>query len=175
MTRLGKILLVVGPTVCLSGIIAHVWIAGRDDVTGFLALLNNTFPLTLALSVAVVLSCVGHAVTRLFRIDFANGAEEIAFSLFTGTGVVGLSMLGLGLVGLLRPWPVSIVAACYLIASYQTWSRLYAVARNGLQTITRTRETKLVALLFIALMIFLVLRAATPPNAADELIYHLPV
>ena len=175
MIQSRKILLIIGPIIFLSGIIAHVWIGGRNDVTGWLALLNNTFPITLALSLAVVLSCVGHAVTRLVRIEFANGAEEIAFSLFLGTGVVGLSMLGLGLVGLLRPWAVLVLLACYLIASRRSWSRLYTVARNGLQTITRTRETKLLTAIFTLLAVFLVLRAATPPNAADELIYHLPV
>lgn len=175
MTLTNKTLLIVGATLCFSGIVAHFWIGPRDDVTGLLALLNNTFPLTLTIVLAVVLSCVGHAVTRLFRIEFANGAEEAAFSLFLGTGVVGLSLLGLGLVGLLRPWAVLVLIAGYLIASYRSWTRLYTVARAGLQRVTQTRETKLLASIFTAFVIFLILRAATPPNAADELIYHLPV
>src|SRR5688572_14354414 len=99
MTLIGKTSLIICSSLCLSGIVAHICIGERDDVTGFPALLNNTFPITLALVLAVVLSCVGHAVTRLFRIKFSNGAEEIAFSLFLGTGVVGLSLLGLGLFG----------------------------------------------------------------------------
>src|SRR5688572_23100170 len=175
MTLTSKTLLIVGATLCFSGIVAHFWIGPRDDVTGLLALLNNTFPLTLAIVIAVVLSCVGHSVARLFRIEFANGAEEIAFSLFLGTGVVGLSVLGLGLLGLLRPWAVLVVVAGHLIASYRSWTRLCTVASAGLQSLTRTRETKLLASIFTALVIFLILRAATPPNAADELIYHLPV
>jgi len=175
MTLPSRIVLVAASTFCLSGIIAHVWIGGRNDVTGLVALLNNTFPLTLALFIAVVLSCVGHTLTGLFRIEFSNGAEEIAFSLFLGTGVVGLSMLGLGLLGLLRPAPVAVLVGCYLVASYRSWSNLYAVARNGLKTVTRTREAKLLASIFTLLILFLALRAATPPNAADELIYHLPV
>lgn len=175
MPQAKTILLIVGAIVCFSGIVAHIWIGGRDDATGLLALLNNTFPITLALSIAVALSCVGNTVTRLFRIKFSSGAEEIAFSLFSGTGVVGLSILGLGLIGLLRPWAVSVLIACFLIASYQSWSRLYTVARNGVQGLTRTRETKVLASIFTSLVIFFVLRAAAPPNAADELIYHLPV
>ena len=175
MTLTSKPLLIVGATLCFSGIVAHFWNGPRDDVTGLLGLLNNTFPLTLAIVLAVVLSCVGHGVTRLFRIEFSNGAEEVAFSLFLGTGVVGLSVLGLGLVGLLRPWAVLGLIACYLIASYRSWTRLYAVACSGLQTVTRTRETKILASTFTALVIFLMWRAATPPNAADEMIYHLPV
>ncbi len=175
MTLTSKTLLIVGATLSFSSIVAHFWIGPRDDVTGLLALLNNTFPLTLALVLAVVLSCVGHAITRLFKIEFANGAEEIAFSLFLGTGVVGLSVLGLGLVGLLRPWAALVVIAGCLMASYRSWARLYTVASAGLQTVIRTRETKLLASIFTALAIFLILRAATPPNAADELIYHLPV
>ncbi|HEY9500682.1 MAG TPA: hypothetical protein VIR01_03500, partial [Pyrinomonadaceae bacterium] len=107
MTLPSRIVLIAGSILCLSGVVAHAWIGGRHDVTGWLAVLNNTFPLTLALLIAIVLSCVGHAVTRLFRIEFSNGAEEIAFSLFLGTGVVGLSMLGLGLLGLLRPVTVA--------------------------------------------------------------------
>jgi 4-amino-4-deoxy-L-arabinose transferase-like glycosyltransferase len=170
-----KILLIVGLTLCLAGIIAHAWIGGRDDVSGWLALLNNTFPIALALVLATVLSCVGNAVTRLFRIGFSNAAEEIAFSVFAGTGVVGVSVLGLGLAGLLRPWPVLGLIASYSIASYRSWSRLYELARTGLQTINRDRESKLVAAIFTCLVILLTLRAAVPPNAADELIYHLPV
>ena len=133
MNSTRKTLLIAVSTLCFSGIVAHLWIGGRYDVTGLPALLNNTFPLTLALLLAFVLSCVGHGISRLFRIKFSNDAEEIAFSLFVGTGVVGLSVLGLGLVGLLLPWAVSGVIAVYLIASYQSWSRLYTVARRGLQ------------------------------------------
>jgi hypothetical protein len=170
-----KVVLIVALTVSFSGVIGHAWIGARTGVTGWLALLNNTFPITFALSLAAVLTCVGHAVTRVFRLEFSNGAEEIAFSLFLGTGVVGLSVLGLGLVGLLMPWAVLVLIACFLIASRKSWPRLAGVARNGLQTVTRTRETKILASIFTFLAIFLVLRAATPPNAADELIYHLPV
>jgi hypothetical protein len=175
MTLTGKTFLIICSALCLSGIFARLWIGERDDVTGFLALLNNTFPITLALVLSVVLSSVGHAVTRFLRIEFANGAEEIAFSLFLGTGVVGLSLLGLGLLGLLRPWAVLILLAGYLIASHRSWIRLYTVVRTGLQALTLTRETKVVSAIFIALVLLLVLRAATPPNAADEMIYHLPV
>jgi hypothetical protein len=175
MTLTSKTFLIICSALSLSGVFAHLWIGERDDVTGFLALLNNTFPITLALVLSVVLSCLGHAVTRLFRIEFSNAAEEIAFSLFLGTGVVGLSLLGLGLVGLLRPWAVLILLAGYMIASHRSWIRLYTVVRAGLQALTLTRETKVLSAIFIALVLLLVLRAATPPNAADEMIYHLPV
>lgn len=137
--------------------------------------MNLIGPFALALFIAIALVCVGHAIGRLLRLEFANGPEEISFSLFIGTGAVGLSVLGLGLLGLLRPLPVLSLIAVYLFLARQSWSRILAIVQKGLQSIKQTRETRIVALLFIALMVLLVIRAGTPPNTADELIYHLPV
>jgi hypothetical protein len=169
------ILLVSGLALCLASIVAHYVAGARDDVTGVAAFLNNVFHLTLALSISVVLTVVGHAVARLLRVTFANGPEEISFSLFLGTGVVGLCVLGLGLLEILRPWAILLLTGLLLIASWHSWSRIYTVIGNGFKSISQTRETKLVAALFTCVVVFLMLRAVNPPNAADELIYHLPV
>ena len=140
-----------------------------------LAILNNIYDLTLALIITMAVVCVGHAICKLLRVDFASGPEEVSFSLFVGTGVVGLSVLGLGLVEQLRPLPVLILTAVYLFASRRSWTRINTVIRKGFAGMTQTRETKLVSLIFIGFIVLLILRAATPPNTADELIYHLPV
>ena len=169
------ILLVTGLALCLASIVAHYAVGVRDDVTGVAAFLNNVFHLTLALSISVVLTFVGHAIARLLRVSFANGPEEISFSLFLGTGVVGLCVLGLGLLGILQPWAILLLTGMLLIASWQSLSRIYRVIGKGFRGILQTRETKVVAALFICLVVFIALRAANPPNAADELIYHLPV
>jgi 4-amino-4-deoxy-L-arabinose transferase-like glycosyltransferase len=170
-----KMLMVVGPILCLFAIKAVVWVFGSNDATGIVHILNNIYHLSVALAAAAAAICVGHAVCKLLRVDFANGPEEISFSLFVGVGVVGLSVLGLGLLGLLRPLPVLLLFALYLSVSLRSWPRIFAVVGKSLQTITQSRETKIVALIFAGLISLLVLRAATPPNTADELIYHLPV
>jgi hypothetical protein len=141
-------------------------------VTVAVAILDHIFDFTLALGLFTIVLCVGNALSTKLKITFAGAAEEIAFSVFLGTGVIGLCVLFLGLLGMLRPWPVMALLVLSLALARQSFARLYKIIHESRATLTR--ETTVVVLLYTALIVLLILRAATPPNAPDELIYHLP-
>ena len=131
--------------------------------------------IALDISLVTILLCVGNALSGRLKITFAGAAEEIAFSVFLGTGTIGLCVLVLGLMGMLRPWPVIVLLVFLIAITWRSFAKLYKVTKESIHRATLTRETTLVILLFTALLLLLILRAATPPNAPDELIYHLPV
>jgi len=161
--------------VLLAALYAHIHLGGSEEYTGPLALLDHIFDLILALGLSLVMLSVGHAIGRRFRLDFASTVEDMSFSIFLGTGVVGLSVLCLGLVGLLRPWPVAALLILAIGLTGSHWPELYRSIKAATNWTRLTQDTRAVALLFYCLIAVLVLRAATPPHVGDELIYHLPV
>ena len=169
------IIATAGVILLVSAIAAHLTIANHKDATGVLAVLDHIFDLSLALALTAVVICVGHSVCERFRLKFSNPFEEIAVSLFVGTGVVGLAVLLFGLVGWLRPLPISLLMPVSIVLTRRSWARLYQLVTDGVQSLRHNTRENLPAIAYLCLIGFLVLRAATPPTAADELIYHLPV
>ncbi len=162
--------------IIVASIVTHIYLNDSSAAArGLPAVLDHVFDLTLALGLYTIVAGVGNALTRKLKLVFANTAEEIALSVFLGTGTVGLFVLTLGLLGLLRPLPVALLLALLSVVARQGFVRLYRTIMESIHNATFTRETVVLVLFFVALIIFLILRAANPPNAADELIYHLPV
>ena len=159
----------------LAAVATHIYVAGRQDVKGALGVLDHIFDVTLALTLTATLISVGHALCERLRLKFLSAGEEIGFSLFVGTGVVGLAVLLLGLAGLLRPIPISLFLAVCIVLTRRSWIRLANIVNEGIQFLANHREASVVAAIYGCLILLFVLRAAAPPTAADELIYHLPV
>jgi 4-amino-4-deoxy-L-arabinose transferase-like glycosyltransferase len=159
----------------LAFVYAHIRINGSEEYTGPLLLLDHAFDISLALGLAVVLLSVGNALSKRFGLEFASTAEEISFSVFLGTGVAGLSVLCLGLLGLLRPWPVAALLALSIGLSASNLPHLNKAVNQGIRAATATSEAKLLASLFLCLLALLMLHSITPPHVYDEAIYHLPV
>jgi len=159
----------------LASIYAHVRVAGSDTYVGVLAALDHVFDLALATGITLLLTALGSAVARLFNLDWSNLAETISISLFIGTGVFGLAVLGLGLLGLLTPVPVLIITFLTLAVSHREIGKLYHLIREALTTTLSTTEGKILFGLLLGFTILLLLRTATPPHVFDEAIYHLPV
>jgi hypothetical protein len=151
---------------------AHFHIAGSDTYKGLLAPLDRVFDFVLALAISFMLAALGLAVSRVLNIAWANTAETLSISLFLGTGVFGLAVLGLGLLGMLKPIPTLILCALSIIVSRAEIRRLSGLIRGATFS---TPEDKLTILVFLCLMVLLLLRTATPPHVFDEAIYHLPV
>ncbi len=59
-----------------------------------------------------------------------------------------------------------------IVMARGSWTRLY---RRSVESLDQSREERVVASIYVVFIAFLVLRAATVPNAPDELIYHLSV
>ena len=162
--------------IIVASIITHIYLNdSAADAKGLLAVLDHVFDLTLALGLYTIVAGVGNELAGKLRLVFANTAEEIVVSVFLGTGTLGLSVLIIGLLGLLRPLPVALLLALLSVVARQGFVRLFRSINESIRNTSFTRETIIVVLFLVALVLLLVLRAANPPNAADELIYHLPV
>lgn len=159
----------------LAIVYTHFHLAGSDTYAGLLAPLDRLFDLTLAIAISFMLASLGLALSRLLNITWSNTAETLSISLFLGTGALGLAVLGLGLVGLLRPVPVLILCGASIIFSRAEIPRLGDLIQRGVRTIAAAPEGKLITGVFLVLIALLLVRAATPPHNFDENIYHLPV
>jgi hypothetical protein len=159
----------------LAVVYAHVHVAGSDTYTGWLAPLDRLFDFSLAIAISFMLTSLGLLLARLLKLSWSNTAETLSISLFLGTGVFALAVLGLGLLGLLKPIPVLILCALSIVISRTEMRRVIDLIRSAATTFVSEPELKLSALVFLAMMALLLIRAATPPHVYDEAIYHLPV
>jgi hypothetical protein len=169
---MSKTAAVLGVALSIAATLTHIYLgAAAEDARGALAILDHLFDLVAAVALSFVLLSVGHSLTKRFSLQFVNSAEQLAFSFFLGTGVIGLLVLLMGLLGLLRGWAILALLLVALLLTARDLPQLW-------QSLTRATQTafaaKLVTCAFIGLSGFLVLRTLPPPFVADELIYHLP-
>jgi 4-amino-4-deoxy-L-arabinose transferase-like glycosyltransferase len=159
----------------LAVVYAHLHLAGSETYVGLLAPLDRLFDLGLAMAIGFMLASLGLAISRTLKITWSNSAETLSISLFLGTGVIGLAVLGLGLVGLLRPVPLLILCAFSIIISRAEIPRLINLIHRAVTAIVSAPDGKLATGWFLFLLAILLVRTATPPHVFDEAIYHLPV
>jgi len=170
-----KMIIGIGGILLLAGTASHLYLTRPENAHGILAVLDHVYDLTIALLLAALSICTGNTVIDRLRLRIANFGEAVGISLFVGTGVIGLMVLLFGLIGWLRPLPISLLMLIFIIGTCGSWTRLYNLINETTQELTQSRETKLAATIYILFIGFLVLRAAAPPNAGDEFIYHLSV
>src|SRR5215213_3513660 len=168
-----RVAAVLGVVLCIAATLTHIYLgAAAEYATGVLAILDHVFDLVAAVTLSFVILSIGHSLTRRTSLQFINSAERLAFSFFLGTGLVGLLVLFMGLLGLLRGWAISALLLVALALTARDLPQLWQSLVRATQT---ALEAKLVTGVFVAFLAFLVLRTLAPPYVADELIYHLPV
>src|SRR5215470_14957633 len=160
----------------LAAIASHIRISSTDEqYSGALAMLDRLFDLLLAGGVLAAAFSVGSAIGRVFSIQYRGAAEEISFSVMLGTGALGLATLGLGLVKLLQPVPVTVLCVALVGVTARRGMARAGALFNVTSRLRSTRQALTVAALFGIVVTILILRTLLPPTAFDELIYHLPV
>ena len=125
----------------LAVIAAHLALGqSASSQTGLVTVLDRVSELVIALIISIVATSVGSAVCKALGISFANTAERLSFSLFMGTGVLGLAVLFLGLIGLLKPLAISVMLMLALGLSGRNLPELYRLMKAGLRGATINRE-----------------------------------
>jgi 4-amino-4-deoxy-L-arabinose transferase-like glycosyltransferase len=137
--------------------------------------LDHIFDFAIALCLTTIAVVLGGALSKWLRLTFANTAERLSFSLFLGTGFIGLVVLFLGLLGLLHIWIVAALAILSLGFGRRLLIEICEATKGGLQAATRSREGRVLTGLFVFLVALFFIRTFTPPAMGDELIYHLSV
>ena len=171
-----KLILILVAVILIAGsVFAHLRISGSEDYKGPLAVLDRLFDLTAGLTLAVILLSVGQISAKRFGIRFASTPEQFSISFFLGTGVIGLSVLLMGLIGVISPWPIVGIFTVAAALACREFPSLYRDIRAGVLTATSTKEMQLLTITFTSLAVVFGLRALTPPHTPDELIYHLPM
>lgn len=157
-----------------AAVYAHLKIAGNEEITGSLAILDRIFDLAFVSALAALTFCIGRRLARLLQLDFLSVAEELPFSIMLGTGCLGLCVLGFGLLGLLKPLPLGLFTLFLLVIFRSEMTSLLEAIKKLLLHVVSTREQKLLSAFYLLVVAVLVVRASTPPWAVDEVIYHLP-
>jgi len=155
-------------------IYAHFHIAAAgEDYTGILVPFDRVFDLLLNLVLVASVYAAGRSVTRSLALSFSGLAEKVAFSIMVGTGVVGLLIFGLGMLGLFSALPVALLFIALLVFTRSDVRGFYTSVIVATNRNVIAKERRVVAILFCAMLVLLTLRAALPPHAIDEAIYHL--
>jgi 4-amino-4-deoxy-L-arabinose transferase-like glycosyltransferase len=142
---------------------------------GPLALGARLFDLLLAVGLTFLSLGVGRYVCERLKVEFSGVAEELAFSILIGSGVIGMGVMALGLAGLLRAAAVAPLLLIFLLLSIRRQGELRALLRKGMKELTGAKWLIAFVLLFALFIIPFLLRAATPPYSPDEGIYQLAV
>jgi hypothetical protein len=174
--RSKNMLKVLVPLVLIASLatFAHVKIAMiGDDYSGILSPLDRVFDLLLTFALIGVAYAVGRKVCRLWAIEFVGFAEDLSFSVMLGVGVVGLFIFGLGIFGLFKGLPVAALFIALIAFTYREIGQLWTAATQTFQS-AMIKTNRPLALMFMGLIVLLAIRAAEPPHAVDEAIYHLP-
>jgi 4-amino-4-deoxy-L-arabinose transferase-like glycosyltransferase len=164
----------VGCLLLAAAVYAHLRIAGNEDFTGSLAILDRVFDLAFVSALAALTFCIGRRLARVLQLEFLSVAEELPFSIMLGTGCLGLCVLGFGLLGLLKPLPLGLFMLFLIIVLRSELKSLLEATRKLLVHAVSTREQKLLSGLYLLVVAVLIVRASMPPWAVDEVIYHLP-
>jgi 4-amino-4-deoxy-L-arabinose transferase-like glycosyltransferase len=160
----------------LPATVAHVSRAhaALTDV-GLIAVLDHIFDLLLAVGLAILAVSIGYTICRQLKLEFCGSVEPLSFSLFMGTGVIGIAVLLIGLMKLLHIWAVGPLVILAIIICRKTFRHILLHLQTALKTATATRESRVLSAMFCLLIGLFLLRALAPPNTPDELIYHLSV
>lgn len=175
-SRFQKTLLFFIASLFLAAIVAHLHLGQvAGDAHGPLAPLDNIFALALAIGIAALALLVGRFLTSKLQIEFDNIAEELTISFFSGTGAVAFFILCMGLMGLLRSWPIVTLFTIFIALTVRHLPSLFQSVEKQFRGLVSDEDTRILKLLFLLFIGLLMFRSATPPYIADELIYHLPV
>ena len=168
------LIIAISCLVVIPAIFVHFTIAGNEEFAGSLAMLDRVFDLAFVCALAALTFAVGSRIARAFHLEFLSVAEDLSFSIMLGTGGLGLSILLIGLLGLLKPFPVAVFILLVLIGVRSELAKFAQVIKKIFITGVSTPRYRLLSGLYLIVVLILVIRAATPPWAIDDVIYHLP-
>ena len=155
--------------------IVHIRYGSPLTEIGPIAVLDHIFDLAFALGLTIITLVLGGALSKRLRLTFANTPERLSFSLFLGSGSLGLVVLFLGLLGLLHIWIIAALSIVCAAFGRRSLIESFEAAKGGLQAAMGSREGRVLAALFSFLVALFFVRTFTPPAMGDELIYHLSV
>lgn len=123
-------------------------------------------PAAAAIVVVGLLAATAYVLGRRIagRLSFQDRLERDVVATALGLGLIPHLLLFLGLAGLLRPWPVLLLAAAIHAFGIPVWRELV----SGIRPRPAWLLAALVAVLPLALLAFY------PPTAFDATLYHLP-
>ena len=154
---------------------AQSHVADSDTYVGILAPFNRLFDLGLTIVICFTLMALGLTISRRLKIAWSNTAETLSISLFIGTGVCGLALLVLGLLGGLTFTNALLIYTVSIFLSWGEFRHIFDSIGRAFRAVLSGPEGKLLTVSFLCLMALLLIRTATPPHNFDEAIYHLPV
>ena len=167
--------------VAAGGLLAIRWLVPERGrlTTGWAALLDSAFAIGLVALVALLAIALGRRALRLARLDgVLGGAEGFAIEAALGLGLMALSFLLLGLLGLFHS---AVLIACAFLLGLLAWPEIGRAALDGMHLSRRVfAEARQggffglsVTAIGFAVLLFSVLEALGPPTENDALMYHL--
>jgi len=134
----------------------------------FLAFADSLLNIALALFILLLGTALGQRLLR--SLSFASPGEGLVFAAGIGLGILSLSTLGLGLLGLLYPW---LFYALSLGLALLLLPQILSLLRRVTQLRLPSRPPLFIGLYLAATLSLSLLLALAPPISFDALLYHL--
>ena len=135
-------------------VVAHLkYVQAAESYKGALIPIELAFDLSFVIAITSVAFCAGRKIARLLSLNFVGAAEEFAFSVMMGVGVIGLGVLMLGLVGLLVPVPIILFGALLIPLSWREALRLLLLIKDSAHRALSTKLRVALVLSFAALIV----------------------
>ncbi|MFN8565904.1 MAG: hypothetical protein U0703_30660, partial [Anaerolineae bacterium] len=156
-------------------LIAYYWVHKPFDAAVFARVGGALLDLLTVAVLFGIVGGIGRAALRRFDLSIVSLAERVALEGGIGAGLVALSALIAGLVGLYRPpllWALLIVAAVLLRKSLIAW---LVDLRDLLRAALRVESAwdGLISLYCVLMLALALVNALAPPAHWDSLTYHL--
>jgi hypothetical protein len=157
--------------VWLFAVVAFYYVAHKPFTSSHLRAIGQALA---GLGGALLVVALGTGIgVRLLRGLAVARADRLILAAAVGLGVLSLVGLGLGAVGLLRPWVLwSLTVAGLLLTSGPLWRALAAAWADSAWR-PQGRFEGFLAVYCGTMLVFALLRALAPPTAWDGLVYHL--
>ncbi|MFQ6000466.1 MAG: ArnT family glycosyltransferase [Anaerolineae bacterium] len=137
-------------------------------VETFLAFADSLLNVALALFILLLGTALGQRLLK--GLSFASPGEELVFAAGIGLGILSLSTLGLGLLGLLYPW---LFYALSLGLALLLLPQILSLLKRVIQLHVPSRPPLFIGLYLVATLSLSFLLALAPPISFDALLYHL--
>lgn len=148
---------------------------GYDDL-GFLAVLNTLFTAGLLVWLVVLAMCSGLKTGCWLGFHQLSAMERLVFATALGLGMISYSVTFLSIAGMLNVWSIGVVLLTWGAWSGDVFGEIIKLFRGVFFGSGRPPQAALKAvqkMMILAIFLFALLQALTPPWSYDALMYHL--
>ena len=173
-----RIYMVSLSAVALLGILRILIPERPFEYTGIRVVFDHFFAFAFTTLLTLNAIVLGKKILSWLKVPLITRLEQYVFSAAAGYGLIAYGIFSLGVLHLLTVWAITLLLALLTLLTIPQWGEIITDLADLLQRIRKQIRSlgtiqRLSILIVIAIVLFSLLNALTPPWAYDSLMYHL--